>query len=187
MRLALRQQAVVFGRGAASTMSRGQPRSALVTSSAGRRASPRSASTRAPASPRRRSASPSPTLAVTAVLAVFNSQANTDRYRRVAKFTEALFARIDKFQKKPRHPKWAEVNLAATLPGWQRFGAAQEILDRRKTAAAAGAVDDGAKLKQAFDAFLASLPPQETQTLTPKRREEMFAKFMEWRAAQKQP
>jgi uncharacterized protein len=130
---------------------------------------------------------PVETLAVTAVLAVFNWPANTERYRRVAKFTEALFAKIDKFQKKPRHPKWAEVNLAASLPGWQRFGAAQEILDRRKTAAAAGAVDDSTKLKQAFDAFLASLPPQETQALTPKRREEMFAKFMEWRAGQKQP
>ena len=69
---------------------------------------------------------------MTAVLAVFNWPANTDRYRRVAKFTEALFAKSDKFQKKPRHPKWAEVNLAATLPGWQRLGAAQEILDRRK-------------------------------------------------------
>jgi uncharacterized protein len=32
-------------------------------------------------------------------------------------------------QKPPRHPKWREVNIAATLPGWTRFVAAQQWLD----------------------------------------------------------
>ena len=55
--------------------------------------------------------------AVPAVLAVFNWPKNTDRYRRVQKFTEALFTNWDKFQHPPRHPKWRDVNLAATVPG----------------------------------------------------------------------
>ena len=68
------------------------------------------------------------TIAVGAVLAVFNWAPNSERYRRVAKFTEALFKNFDKFLEKPRHPKWKEVNLAAELPGWERFGAAKELL-----------------------------------------------------------
>lgn len=122
---------------------------------------------------------PVATVAVSAVLAVFNWQPNTDRYRRVAKFTEALFKNIERFQQKPRHPKWREVNLAATLPGWQRFGAAQELLDKEKAASG-----EEAKLRKAFDAFLGSLPNEETKGLTPQRREEMFAKFMKWRTPQ---
>jgi TRAP transporter TAXI family solute receptor len=75
------------------------------------------------------------TIAVGAVLASFNWDRQSDRYRRVAAVTEALFANIAQFQKAPRHPKWKEVNLAAPLPGWSRFPAAEEWLaaNRRGT------------------------------------------------------
>ena len=70
------------------------------------------------------------TVAVPAVLAVFNWSKNSDRYLKVQRFVEYLFARWDRLQKPPFHPKWREVNLAATVPGWTRFSAAQEMLDR---------------------------------------------------------
>jgi TRAP transporter TAXI family solute receptor len=75
------------------------------------------------------------TIAVGAVLASFNWDRQSDRYRRTAAVTEALFANIAKFQQPPRHPKWKEVNLAAPLPGWTRFTAAEEWLaaNRRGT------------------------------------------------------
>src|SRR5713101_1925772 len=60
------------------------------------------------------------TIGVPAVLAVFNWPRNTDRYQRVQKFVEALFTKWDKFQQPPRHPKWRDANLAATVPGWTR-------------------------------------------------------------------
>jgi TRAP transporter TAXI family solute receptor len=119
---------------------------------------------------------PIDTIAVSAVLAVFNWAPNTDRYRRVAKFTEAFFANFEKFLEKPRHPKWKEVNLAAELPGWTRFGAAQEILERQKDPNG-----KSADLKEAFEQFLTK-----TGDVKPNkaRREELFAKFLEWQKTQ---
>jgi TRAP-type uncharacterized transport system substrate-binding protein len=70
------------------------------------------------------------TIAVPAVLAVFNWPKDSDRYRRVRRFTEALFTKWDKFQEPHRHPKWRDVNLAATVPGWTRWGAAEDMLRR---------------------------------------------------------
>jgi hypothetical protein len=116
------------------------------------------------------------------VLAVFNWPVNSERYRRVAKFTEAFFKNFDKFLEKPRHPKWREVNLAASLSGWERFGAAQDILDRTKTAAA-----PSGQLKKDFDRFLTSSGSDTATNLTPERRNELFRDFMQWhssRAAQ---
>jgi TRAP-type uncharacterized transport system substrate-binding protein len=71
------------------------------------------------------------TVAVGAVLIAFNwPKTNLDRYSRVQRFVETFFPKIAELQKPPRHVKWREVNLAATLPGWKRFPAAQEWLDQ---------------------------------------------------------
>src|SRR5262245_56736920 len=70
------------------------------------------------------------TIAVPAVLAVFNWPKSSDRYRRVERFVEQLYAKWDRFQAAPRHPKWRDVNLAATVPGWTRHALAQQMLDR---------------------------------------------------------
>jgi uncharacterized protein len=70
------------------------------------------------------------TVAGGAVLIAYNwPNTNVDRYRRLQNFVEAFFPKIGELQKPPRHPKWREVNLAATLPGWTRFEAAQQWLD----------------------------------------------------------
>ena len=53
------------------------------------------------------------TIAVPAVLAVFNWGKRSDRYRRIERFAERLFTNWDKFLVAPRHPKWRDVNLAA--------------------------------------------------------------------------
>ena len=76
------------------------------------------------------------TVAVGAVLISYNwPKTSVDRYRRVQRFVEAFFPKIAFFQQPPRHPKWHDVNLAATLPGWPRFEAAQEWLDSHMQAA----------------------------------------------------
>jgi TRAP-type uncharacterized transport system substrate-binding protein len=78
------------------------------------------------------------TIAVSAVLIAFNwPKSNADRYRRVQRFVEAFFPKIAEFAKPPRHAKWREVNLAAELPGWTRFEAAQAWLDSRAQASQA--------------------------------------------------
>ena len=66
----------------------------------------------------------------------YNWPAGSNRYQRVARFTDHLFSRIDKLQVAGFDPKWKTINLSATVPGLTRFPATQEWLDRqaRKTA-----------------------------------------------------
>jgi TRAP-type uncharacterized transport system substrate-binding protein len=73
------------------------------------------------------------TIAVPAVLAVFNWRKNTDRYYKVERFIQYLFNRWDTFQHPPYHPKWRDVNLAATVPGWTRFSVAEDQLRKMQT------------------------------------------------------
>lgn len=119
------------------------------------------------------------TVAASAVLGVFNWAPNTERYRRVAKFTQALFKNFDKLLEKPRHPKWKEVNLAATLPGWERFGEAQRLLDETPAQAASS---ENPKLKQAFDQFLAQASPTGAENISAEQRDALFRKFLEWQS-----
>jgi len=71
------------------------------------------------------------TIAVPSVLAVFNWPADNDRARRVARFIDYLFERFPKLQNEAGyHPKWKDLNLAATVPGWKRYAPMQEKLTR---------------------------------------------------------
>ncbi len=74
------------------------------------------------------------TIAVPTALVAFNWPAKTNRYQRVARFVDILFTRIDKLQAPGFDPKWKSINLAATVPGLDRFLAAQEWLDRQARA-----------------------------------------------------
>jgi len=71
------------------------------------------------------------TIAVPTALVAFNWPAKTNRYQRVARFVDILFSRIDRLQASGFDPKWKSINLAATVPGLDRFAAAQEWLDRQ--------------------------------------------------------
>jgi hypothetical protein len=71
------------------------------------------------------------TIAVPTVLVAYNWPVGTNRYQRVARFTDLLFSRIDKLQVAGFDPKWKSINLAATVPGMPRFQPAQEWLDRQ--------------------------------------------------------
>jgi uncharacterized protein len=127
------------------------------------------------------------TVAVGAVLIAYNwPKTNVDRYRRVQRFVDAFFPKIAEFQKPPRHPKWREVNISATLPGWNRFGAAQEWLDNHRldaqrstpssvqAAAEQGAASGGVRP--------ASGTEQPKQTVDPA----LFEQFLRWRQQQRQ-
>jgi TRAP-type uncharacterized transport system substrate-binding protein len=78
-----------------------------------------------------------PTVAVPTILAAYNWPLGSDRYKRVQRFTDRLFGRIDKLQEPGFDAKWKSINLGATVPGLARVPAAQEWLDRhvRKSAA----------------------------------------------------
>ncbi|MBL8706360.1 MAG: TRAP transporter substrate-binding protein [Rhodospirillales bacterium] len=117
------------------------------------------------------------TVAVGAVMAVYNWQPETERYRRVKRFIDAFFSEFDKFQQPPRHPKWREVNLAAQVPGWQRFEAAEQFL---RNAAAAPRPDE--QLRQQFRAFVDQHAKNVgAPSLTRQRQDELFDQFLRWR------
>jgi len=71
------------------------------------------------------------TIAVPTVLVAYNWPAHSNRYLRVARFTDYLFSRIDRLQVSGFDPKWRTINLRATVPGLTRFPAAREWLERQ--------------------------------------------------------
>jgi len=116
------------------------------------------------------------TIAVPSVLAVFNWQKKSDRYRRVARFVQLLFAKFDKLQHPPFHPRWRDVNLAATVPGWTRFSVAQEELQRLQS----NAGTDQAAVARDFQAFLAQTDRGRSGPIGHSERDELFRQFLEW-------
>ncbi len=121
---------------------------------------------------------PVDTIAVPAVLAVFNWQKGSDRYRRVERFVERLFTKWDKFREPPRHPKWRDVNLAATVPGWNRWAPAEEMLRRIRPKE-----PDAQVASSDFSAFLKNTSSA-AANLTQEQREALFREFLQWRDKQ---
>jgi TRAP-type uncharacterized transport system substrate-binding protein len=71
------------------------------------------------------------TISVPSALVSYNWPAGSNRYQRVARFTDYLFARIDKLQAPGFDAKWKTINLRATVPGLTRFAPAQDWLERQ--------------------------------------------------------
>lgn len=112
------------------------------------------------------------TIAVPAVLAVYNWPRDTDRYRRVERFVEYYFSRFDRLKKSPHQPEWRNISLGAKVPGWIRFSAAEEMLEKiqKNKAPAASA---GSAQRQ---------PTNETATVEPdSSQEQLFGEFLEWK------
>src|SRR6266436_273709 len=68
------------------------------------------------------------TLCMSAVLAVYNFPKGSDRARRLERFIQYYFERFDKLLQPSFHPKWRDVNLAAKVPGWNRYWLAADKL-----------------------------------------------------------
>lgn len=99
------------------------------------------------------------TIAVPAVLAVFAWQQQSDRYKRLARFIDYLFERLPRLQTEAgHHPKWRDLNLAANVPGWQRFPGMQ----RKLVALAAARTDFRADGGAALAKEIAHLAPGDT-------------------------
>lgn len=114
------------------------------------------------------------TIAVDAVLIAFNWPKGTDRYRRIQSFVDQFFPRLAEFQKSPRHPKWKETNLAATVQGWKRFEGADEWLRKQLQPAQLQA-----QQREQFDRFLAARSSMKP-VATPADRDQLFKEFIQW-------
>lgn len=86
-------------------------------------------------------------------------------------FVTELFSRFAELQVEGRHPKWREVNLAATLPGFERHRAAEAWLAAHANA------------KPAPIAANAGGPALSGPLITSEEQEALFKRFIEWRRA----
>ena len=118
------------------------------------------------------------TVAVCAVLVSFNWDDDSVRSKKLERFVERFFSKFDAFLVSPRHPKWQQVNFAATLEGWERSPLAQDWIDRAKTAVAA---DAGAR--EQFETFLAQADTDATPR-SDEERTKLFRAFLEWSKTQ---
>ena len=120
------------------------------------------------------------TLSVCAVLVSFNWPSDSVRYKKIAKLVDRFFSNFDSFLAAPRHPKWGEVNFAATLEGWQRSPLAQSWIDRAKPKE----TDNAARSN--FDAFLAQASNARSTPISDAERADLFRAFLEWNRGRKQ-
>ena len=121
------------------------------------------------------------TIAVPAVLAVFNWSKGSDRYRRIERLAEQLFSHWDQFLVAPRHPKWRDVNLSATVPGWTRHTIAEQMLARFYGPSASAQNDTSRDFQAFMDRPGSGVPQSEAD------REVLFRGFLQWREQQGRP
>lgn len=119
------------------------------------------------------------TIAVPAVLAVYDWPPETDRYRRMVRFVDYLVERLPKLQTDPGfHKSWKDVNLAAKVPGWKRFQPLQEKIDKlaqQKPVPKPSPATDVARQQAARAA------PDD-----PAEQERLFLQFLDWKRRQSQ-
>jgi uncharacterized protein len=118
------------------------------------------------------------TVAVGAVMAVYSWAPDTERYRKVARFVQAFFTKFDSFLQPPRHAKWKEVNLAAEVPGWTRFQAAEDALKREHAVAVSG----DRPIRKQFDRFLSLTAGADRPSDAQKGA--LFEEFLRWQRNQ---
>lgn len=111
------------------------------------------------------------TISASTVLITYNWQKHTTRYEMTAKFVDAFFSKIDQFHKAPRSPLWKSVNPAASIPGWTRFGGAEDWLANWRAQQTEAEQTD-------FKRFIAQkgLQPSDAQA------QQLFREFEDWRS-----
>ncbi|MFN3744612.1 MAG: TAXI family TRAP transporter solute-binding subunit [Hyphomicrobiaceae bacterium] len=115
------------------------------------------------------------TIAVPAVLAVYDWPRETDRFHRVSRLVDYIYERFPRLQSDPGyHPKWKDVNLAARVPGWTRFQPMQDKLDRMVKA------PPPVRARPKIDHALARAQAARAAPDDPGEQERLFQQFLEW-------
>jgi hypothetical protein len=98
------------------------------------------------------------TTAIQSALFAYNWPIRSERFRLLESFVQTFFSRFPEFLDDSHHPQWREVNLAARLPGWQRFGPAERWLQRPSAGEAVTSPAGEAAISGAMDQFLKQNP-----------------------------
>jgi TRAP-type uncharacterized transport system substrate-binding protein len=121
-----------------------------------------------------------PTLANRALLVTYGWPEGSVRYNRVTKFVNELFGKIDEFHSPSRHPKWAEINLWADIPGWTRFKPASQWLashQRMARVAVEFTKDQPENVQQTINSMLANA---NSRDLSPSEKEALLARIKQY-------
>ncbi|MCI0459117.1 MAG: hypothetical protein L0Z62_19340 [Gemmataceae bacterium] len=110
------------------------------------------------------------TVATGMVLLAARAKTDSGSQQRVDRFVAAVFPRFAELQ--GRHPKWREVNLAASLPGFKRTQAAEAWLAARPA--------EPARPMAASAGQAPALP-----VMSKEQQEALFTRFIEWQRGKK--
>jgi hypothetical protein len=119
------------------------------------------------------------TVADEVVLIGYNWPKGSERYRRVQKFVEAFFPKIEEFSEPQFHPKWRDVNVAVAIKGWKRFEPAEDWLKMSRS------TDAEKTMQDEFRQFMSSgnVPGGAISTA---RSDELFQEFLKWKQSRQQ-
>jgi uncharacterized protein len=109
------------------------------------------------------------TIATGMVLLAAKSKTDAGSQQRVDRFVAAVFPRFAELQAQGRHPKWREVNLAASLPGFKRTRAAEAWLAARP-----------AEPARPMAASASQAPALPEGLMSKEQQEALFTRFIEW-------
>ncbi len=121
------------------------------------------------------------TIAAKTLLVTYNWPQNTERYKRVALFVATFFSKFEDFKKPNRHPKWREVNIAATFPGLPRFKAATDWLIHQSDP-----IPQNDKAKTELLQFLEEKSKQSGQNISKTDQDKLFDDFTRWKQNRQQ-
>jgi hypothetical protein len=122
------------------------------------------------------------TVANTTVLITYNWPPGSERFRKIERFVHVFFSKIEKLRQRPPPAIWKDVNISASIRGWQRFPAAQQWLDRQNAELAAKAK---AKAPPAVNPTLAREQAAKAAPHDAGEQERLFNEFLEWSRKQK--
>ncbi len=114
-----------------------------------------------------------PSIATGLMLLVAAAKDDQGHADRVARLIDIFFSRFDELKTDGRHPKWREINLAASLPGWTRAPDAEAWLTQHQDESAR----KGSQAKIEAGAGQSTLPAGQNQ------RDALFKQYIEWQRA----
>ncbi|MEP3276250.1 MAG: TAXI family TRAP transporter solute-binding subunit [Stappiaceae bacterium] len=126
------------------------------------------------------------TIGAAVLLAVYNWDGGSKRYRKIQRFTKTLFDNIEKFNHPERHANWRDLDIGVAVPGWKRFRpAAKWIDDNPKVAKAQNPTErEKVALRKLFEQFLLEEGHKPQSSLDTRQAMVMSKDFVEWRQQQ---
>jgi uncharacterized protein len=129
---------------------------------------------------------PIATLSVGTVLAVYNWPAHSERRRKIDNFVQAFFRQMDELRFPPHHPKWREVDIDRSVPGWTRFAAAEQWIAGEHAGNREDSGRSGSTQEPGTNAPLSAGSDEgvPTSTLDREQREALFREFLHYQKNQ---